>query len=133
RTQLRVAFWLLFTALGAALCAVAPGAAIYFLLPPLAAALGMALKGRWARAEQAGAIAAALLLFFTFGPAVRLFEELMNGGPLWAFAPLAAAIMLPALIEGAPFLGRGRNLLVVAGAIDLAIAGWLAAGLAPAY
>ena len=133
RTRLRAAFWLLFTALGAALCAVAPGAAIYFLLPPLAAALGMALRGRWARAEQAGAIAAALLLFLTFGPALGLFEELMNGGPLWAFAPLAAAIMLPALIEGAPFLGRGRNLLVVAGAIDLAIAGWLAAGLAPAY
>jgi len=133
RTRLRAAFWLLFTALGAALCAVAPGAAIYFLVPPFAAALGMALRRKWPRAEQAGAIAAALLLFVTFGPALDLFEQLMNGGPLWAFAPLAAAIMLPALIECAPFLGRGRTVLVVAGAIDLAIAGWIAAGLMPAY
>ena len=133
RTRLRAAFWLLFTALGAALCTIAPGAAIYFLLPPFAAALGMALSKTRPWAEQAGAIAAAVLLFLTFGPALGLFEELMNGGPLWAFAPLAAAIMLPALIEFAPFLGRGRNILVVAGAIDLAIAGWIAAGLMPAY
>ena len=109
----------------------APGAAIYFLLPPLVAALGMALNSRWAWTERAGAIAAALLLYLTFGPALGLFEELMNGGPLWAFAPLGAAIMLPALIEFAPLLGRGRTMLVVAGAIDLAIAGWIAAGLTP--
>ena len=133
RTRLRAAFWLLFTALGGALCLVAPGGAIYFLLPPFAASLGMAPARRWPAAEQFGAIAAAVLLFLTFGPALGLFEELMNGGPLWAFAPLGAAILLPALIELAPFLGRGRNVLVVAGAIDLAIAGWLAAGLARAY
>jgi hypothetical protein len=133
RTRLRAAFWLLFTALGAALCAVAPGAAIYFLLPPFAASLGMALSRRWPGAERAGAIAAALLLYLTFGPALGLFEALMNSGPLWAFAPLGAAIMLPALIELAPFLGRGRTLLVVAGAVDLAIACWIAAGLTPAY
>jgi hypothetical protein len=133
RTRLRAAFWLLFTALGAALCAVAPGAAIYFLVPPLLAALGMALARRWPWAERAGAIAAALLLYLTFGPALGLFEALMNGGPLWAFAPLGAAIMLPALIEFAAFLGRGRTILVIAGAVDLAIACWIAAGLAPAY
>jgi hypothetical protein len=133
RTRLRAAFWLLFTAFGAALCAVAPGAAIYFLVPPLLAALGMALARRWPWAERAGAIAAALLLYLTFGPALGLFEALMNGGPLWAFAPLGAAIMLPALIEFAAFLGRGRTILVIGGAIDLAIACWIAAGLAPAY
>jgi hypothetical protein len=133
RTRLRAAFWLLFTALGTALCAVAPGAAIYFLLPPFAAALGMALSRRWPGTERAGAIVAALLLYLTFGPALGLFETLMNGGPLWAFAPLGAAIMLPVLIEFAPFLGRGRNILVIGGAIDLAIACWIAAGLAPAY
>jgi hypothetical protein len=133
RTRLRAAFWLLFTALGAALCAAAPGAAIYFLVPPLLAALGMALARRWPWAERAGAIAAALLLYLTFGPALGLFEALMNGGPLWAFAPLGAAIMLPALIEFAAFLGRGRTILVIGGAIDLAIACWIAAGLAPAY
>ena len=131
RTRLRPAFWLLFSGLGAALCAVAPGAAIYFLFPPLAAALGMALGRFRPWAERAGAIAAALLLYLTFGPALGLFEELMNGGPLWAFAPLGAAILLPALIECAPWLGRGRSALAVAG--GLAVACWLAACLTPAY
>ncbi len=78
RTRLRAAFWLIFTGHGAALCAVAPGAAIYFLLPPLAAAIGMA-AARWFRwAERAGAIAAALLLFLTFGAdasSVRAIDE----------------------------------------------------------
>ncbi|MBV9884610.1 MAG: M28 family peptidase [Sphingomonadaceae bacterium] len=133
RTRLRAAFWLVFTLLGALLCLIAPGGAIYFLFPPLAAALGIALKRWWPKAEQVGAILAALLLFVTFGPALGLFEDLLNGGPLWVFAPLGAAIMLPVLIEFAPFLGRGRTLYVVAGAIDLAIAGWIAAGLMPAY
>jgi hypothetical protein len=133
RTRLRVAFWLIFTALGAALCIVAPGGAIYFLLPPLVAALGMAMRRRFAWAERAGAIAAALLLYLTLGPALALFEELMNGGPFWAFAPLGALIMLPALIELRPPLSRPLPLLVIAGALDLAIAFWLAAGLVPAY
>jgi len=133
RTRLRAAFWLIFTGLGAALCAVAPGAAIYFLLPPLAAAIGMAAARRFAWAERAGAIAAALLLFLTLGPMLHLFEQLMNGGPLWAFAPLAAAIMLPALIELLPVLRGMRAALVAAGAADLAILGWVVAGLTPAY
>jgi Peptidase family M28 len=127
RTRSRAAFWLLFTALGAALCIVAPGAAIYFLLPPLAAGLGMAGKRWFAWAERAGAILAAMLLYLTFGPALGLFEELMNGGPLWAFAPLGAAILLPALIELRPLLTQALP------AAALALVGWLAAALAPAY
>jgi hypothetical protein len=127
RTRLRAAFWLVFTALGAALCIVAPGAAIYFLLPPLAAGLGMSGKRWFARSEQAGAILAAALLYLTFGPALGLFEELMNGGPLWAFAPLGAAILLPVLIELRPLVTRA------APAVVLALIGWIAAALAPAY
>jgi len=127
RTRLRVAFWLIFTALGAALCIVAPGAAIYFLLPPLAAGLGMAGKRWLAWSERAGAILAALLLYLTFGPALGLFEELMSGGPLWAFAPLGAAILLPALIELRPLVDRAWP------AAALALAGWAAAALMPAY
>jgi len=133
RSRLRAAFWLLFLTLGAALCLVAPGAAIYFLLPPLAAALGMALGRRIAWAERAGALAAALLLYLTFTPALYLFEELMNGGPFWAFAPLGAIVILPALIEAARLLARLRAGLAAAATLDLAIAGWLAAGLVPAY
>jgi len=133
RTRLRAAFWLFFVLLGGALCLIAPGAAVYFLLPPLLAALGMAAERRWSGAEQAGAVAAALALFLTFGPALHLFEELMNGGPLWAFAPLGAAIMLPALIELAPVLARLRTVFAVAIGFDLALLFWLAAALAPAY
>jgi hypothetical protein len=126
RTKLRAAFWLIFTVLGAALSFVAPGGAIYFLLPPLAAALGMAARRWLGWAEKAGAILAALLLYLTFGPALGLFEELMNGGPFWAFAPLGALILLPALIELRPLFQAQVP-------AALAVAAWLAAGLAPAY
>ena len=51
----------------------------------------------------------------------------MNGGPLWVFAPLGAVILLPVLIELAPWLSRGRRALAVAGG-DLGVACWIAAG-----
>lgn len=133
RTRLRAAFWLLFLALGAATCAIAPGAAIYFLLPPLAAGLGMSGKRWFAWSEQAGAILAALLLFLTLGPALALFEALMNADPQWMFAPLGAAILLPALIELRPLIGRLPTRFALAGALGLALLGWLAAGFLPAY
>jgi hypothetical protein len=89
---------------------------------------------RWhPKTEIAGAIAAAILLYVTFGPAVGLFEELMSSGPIWSFAPLGAIIMLPVLIEVQPAFARLRALFAVAGAIDLAILGWLVAGFTPAY
>ncbi|HTU10517.1 MAG TPA: M20/M25/M40 family metallo-hydrolase [Allosphingosinicella sp.] len=133
RTKLRAAFWLFFTLLGGGLCFVAPGSAIYFLLPPLAMAIGI-VAGRWhPAAETAGALLAALLLYVTFGPAVALFEELMNGGPIWMFAPLGALIMLPVMIELLPAITRLRTIFAVAGALDLAILGWLVTGFTPAY
>jgi len=131
RTRLRPAFWLLFLLVGAGICVVAPGAAIYFLLPPLVGALGMAARRWFGWAERAGAIAGAILLFLTFGPALGLFEDLLNGGPLWVFAPLGATILLPALIELRPLLApRGAALGV---ACLFAVGGWAAAALAPAY
>jgi hypothetical protein len=133
RTRLRAAFWLFFTALGGSLCFVAPGAAIYFLLPPLAMALGMVGKRWHPKAETVGAIAAALLLYLTLGPAIALFEELMNDDPVWIFAPLGALVLLPALIECRPLLSRVRAMFAVAGALDLAILGWIVTGFTPAY
>jgi hypothetical protein len=133
RTRLRAAFWLFFTGLGGAICFVAPGAAIYFLLPPLVMALGMVGR-RWTpKAEIVGAIGAAILLYATFGPAIALFEELMSSGPIWMFGPLGAMIMLPILIELRPALSRLRTIFIVAGALDLAILGWIVAGFTPAY
>ncbi len=133
RTRLRAAFWLFFTAFGGAICFIAPGAAIYFLLPPLVMAVGITGR-RWHRhAEKIGAIGAAILLYLTFGPAIGLFEELMSGGPIWMFAPLGAVVMLPALIELRPVLSRVSRLFAVAGALDFAILGWIVAGFTPAY
>src|SRR5205085_4703891 len=73
------------------------------------------------------------LLYLTFGPAVGLFEDLMSSGPIWIFAPLGAVMMTPALIELGPVLTRVSALFAVAGALDLAILGWLVAGFTPAY
>lgn len=130
RPRLRAAFWLLFLLVGGAICFIAPGAAIYFLLPPLIAALGMAAKRWWAAAEQVGAILAVLLLFITLGPALALFEDLLNGGPLWVFAALGGTILLPALIELRPLLTKARSIMAAAA---LAPLGWTGAALAPAY
>ena len=133
RTKLRAACWLFFTALGGALCFIAPGAAIYFVPPPLVMALGMVARRWHPKAELAGAIAAAVLVYLSFGPAIALFEELMNDDPVWIFAPLGALVMLPALIELQPALSRLRAVFAVAGALDLAILGWIITGFTPAY
>lgn len=133
RTRLRAAFWLLFLAAGAAISAIAPGGAIFFLFPPLAAGVGMALSRVHRHAERVGAILAILLTYLTFGPALALLEELLSGGPFWLFAPLGATLLMPALIELRPLFARLRPALAVAGALDLAILGWIAAALTPAY
>ena len=131
--RMRTAFWLLFLAGGAAISVLAPGAAIYFLFPPIVAAAGILLGRRWPAAETASAIAAALLLFLSFAPALHLFEELMSSGPLWMFAPIGAVILLPALIELLPLIGRVPRMFVLAGAGDLFLLPWTAVALTPAY
>ena len=131
--RLRAAFWLAFLAVGAALAIVTPGGAIYFLLPPLLAALGMALAGRWRWAEPAGAAAALLLLYLSFGPALALFEELMSNGPHWMFAPIGAAMIVPAVIELKPLLARASRAVPAVAAAALFALPWTAAALAPAY
>ncbi|MGQ0660779.1 M20/M25/M40 family metallo-hydrolase [Sphingosinicella sp.] len=131
--RMRPAFWLLFTLLGAALSVLAPGGAIFFIGPPLLAALGMAAS-RWSpAAERIGAILALLLLYLTFGVSLGMFEELMNNGPHWMFAPLGALILIPALIELAPLIARIRTAFIWAGAADLVLIGWAAVALKPAY
>ncbi len=133
RTRLRPAFWLLFVALGCALAAVAPGGAIFFIGPPLVAALGM-IASRWhPSVERAASVIAVLLLYLTFGVALGLFEELMNNGPHWMLAPLGALILLPALIELRSLIVRIGTLFLVAGAADLVVTGWAAVALTPAY
>lgn len=131
--QLRAAYWLAFILIGAAIAAIAPGGTIFFLAPAGAIALGMVAGRRFSSAERTGAIIAILLLYITFGPAIGLFEELMNSGPHFMFAPLGVIILLPVLIELKPLIERVKPVFLGAGAGDLALVGWLVVAFTPAY
>jgi hypothetical protein len=64
---------------------------------------------------------------------IGLLQELLNGGPMWIFAPLATLLLLPALIEAKPLM-HDTPLRVGTGiAALLVVAGWAAAAAAPAY
>ncbi|HEX8512214.1 MAG TPA: M28 family peptidase, partial [Allosphingosinicella sp.] len=129
RDRLRIAYWLVFLILGAAICLVAPGAAIYFLLPPLLAGLGLL----WPRAERIGAGLALLALAVHWIPLLHLSQVLLDFDAGWVFAPVAVLILFPFLIElkGAMVrLGRERVTAVMATVAALA---WLPAAFAPAY
>jgi hypothetical protein len=58
---------------------------------------------------------------------------LLSSGPISVFAPLGTLVMLPVLIELRPALSGLRAIFAVAGAVDLAILGWIVAGFTPAY
>jgi hypothetical protein len=129
RDRLRLAHWLVFLALGAALTLIAPGAAIFFLAPPLVALTGF-LMPRFARPAQLLALA---ILFFSWVPLLHLSQVLLDFDPGWSFAPVSVLILLPWLIELKPEmakLGRGRVTVLLA---LVAALGWLPAALAPAY
>ncbi len=129
RDRLRLAFWLVFLLLGAGLCLVAPGAAIYFLLPPLLAGVGLL----WPRVERAATGLALLALAVHWLPLLHLSQVLLDFDYGWVFAPVSVLILFPFLIEAKPALerlGRGR---ATAGLAALAALAWLPAALAPAY
>ena len=130
---LRCGFWLIFLLIGGALCVLAPGASIFFLLPPCIAIAGMATGRRWPGAERIAAIVAWLLLFLSWAPLLHLSEVLLDFGAGWIFAALAALILLPAMIELKPALDRlpacGRAFALV----GAALAGWAALLLVPNY
>jgi hypothetical protein len=131
--QLRAVFWLVYLFIGAIIGLAAPGGIIFFLFPPLLQLIGMLAARRWPLAERVGAIAAIVLLYFTWGAMLGLLEELLNGGPMWLFAPLGTLLILPILIENKPLIDRVRlrEAATIAGA--LAFAGWAAAAAAPVY
>jgi hypothetical protein len=133
RTRLRAAFWLIFLGVGGAIALIAPGGIIFFLFPPLFVLTGMIGKRWWKRAEQAGSIAAILFLYATWGGMLGLLGELLNGGPMWVFAPLGALLIIPALIEARPLIaGAGlKSAALTSGVIALAFCGVSAA--VPAY
>ncbi|HEU0134066.1 MAG TPA: hypothetical protein VFR28_04515, partial [Allosphingosinicella sp.] len=127
--RLRLAFWLVFLALGAGICLVAPGAAIYFLLPPLLAGVGLL----WPRAERVATGLALLVLAVHWLPLLHLSQVLLDFDAGWIFAPVSVLILFPFVIElknGLVRLGRAR---VTAAVAALAALAWLPAAFAPAY
>ncbi len=131
--QLRATFWLIFLAIGALIGLFAPGGIIFFLFPPLLALAGMIGSRWWRPLEAAGSAAAILFLYLSWGVMLAALEELLNGGPMWAFAPLGSLIILPVLIEARPLIDQVRLRGAAAVAGLLALAGWTAAIAAPAY
>ena len=131
--ELRRAWWTLFVILGGLFALAAPGALVYFLLPPVVFLIGALLQKRWPDAEAVGAIAAALLLFVTLGGMLGLLQDLLNSGPLWVFALLGGLVLMPWLIEARPlFEGISWRRAVPVAAAFAALA-WLPAALVPAY
>jgi hypothetical protein len=133
REQLRISFWFGFVLLGVAVLLVAPGGVIFFLFTPLVAFAGMLLSRRLPKAELAGAVAAALLLWLTLGEVLALLGELMVNGPFFILAPLAMVITMPWLIEARTVIDAAGRPSAIAAAALLAILGWAAAAAAPAY
>jgi hypothetical protein len=131
--QLRTSFWLGLLALGVAALLIAPGGVIYFLLPPLVAIAGIQLSRRWPRAEVAGAIAAAILLWLTFGEVLALLGELLSNGPLFILAPLAMLLAMPWLIEARSLIDDVGRWPAIGTAALLMLLGWGAAAAASAY
>ncbi|HKP34962.1 MAG TPA: hypothetical protein VJT70_09325, partial [Sphingomicrobium sp.] len=133
RTRLRPAFWFVFLIVGGAIGLIAPGGIIFFIFPPLLALAGMLAARWWQPAERLGCYVAILVLYVTWGALLGLLEELLNGGPMWVFAPLASLLIMPVLIEARPLIaGAGpRAGGAVAGVLALVAVG---ASLAvPAY
>ncbi|HMC91607.1 MAG TPA: M28 family peptidase, partial [Allosphingosinicella sp.] len=131
RERLRAAFWLVFMVLSLGIVVVAPGAAIFSLIPPLVMLVGWLAGQRARRGETVAALLAWAALFLTWGPLVHLSEVLLDFWSAWLFAPFAALLVLPALIELKP-LGAFRPAgLALAGLA--AVAAWGAMLALPAY
>ncbi|HJP69948.1 MAG TPA: hypothetical protein VJ846_13710, partial [Sphingomicrobium sp.] len=133
RHQLRTAFWLFILALGCLVGAIAPGGIIFFIFPPLIAAIGMFVFRRWKAAEDVASFAAILFLYVTWGGFLGLFEELLDNGPMWIFAPFGALVILPMLIEAKPLIMRAGPASAGAIGAGVTIFAWIAAAAAPAY
>jgi hypothetical protein len=129
RDRLRIGFWLLFLLLGAGLSLAVPGAAIYFLAPPLPVGAAM-LARRW---ERPAALVSWALLFLTWGPLLHLSQVLLDFDNGWIFAAMAALVMWPVLIEMKPLLVQLPRAGALVAIVALAVLGWSGAGTRPAY
>jgi hypothetical protein len=119
--------------MGAVIGLYAPGGIIYFLFPSLLALAGIVGCELRVPTERVGATLALILLYLTWGAMIGLLEELLDGGPIWVFAPLAELLLLPALIEAKLLIDQIQPRAAAAIAAVLVLAAWAAAATAPAY
>ena len=131
--ELRRGWWLLFVLLGLALSLAAPGALVYFVIPPLIFFLSTEIASRWRHAETVGAVAAALFLFVSLGGMLGLLQDLLNGGPLWIFALFGGLVLMPWLIEARPLVEGWSGKRIIPVALAFAALAWVPAAVAPAY
>jgi hypothetical protein len=122
REGLRIGFWLVFLLFGTGLSLLAPGTAIFFLLPPLIAVAGLLVP----RGGRLLALLAWAALFLSWAP-------LLDMDNAWIFAPVSVLILMPVLIELKP-LGAGIGRLAAAVATTIiTLAVWLIPAFVPAY
>ena len=133
RTELRPTFWLFFLAIGACIGLAAPGGIVFFIFPPVIVLAGMLAARWWHPAERVASVIAIIFLYLTWGAMLGLLEELLNGGPMWIFAPLSAFLIIPVLIEARPLIvdAGTRTAAVVSGLF--VVLGTGAMLLAPSY
>jgi hypothetical protein len=133
RTRLRPAFWFIFLLVGGIIGLIAPGGIIFFIFPPLIAIIGMLTSRWWQPIERIASYAAILFLYLTWGAMLGLLQELLNGGPMWVFAPLGALLIIPVLIDARPLLaGAGlRASALLSGIVTILCVGLATA--TPAY
>jgi hypothetical protein len=131
--RLRVGFWFLFLLIGAGLAFVAPGAMIYFLLPPALVLLGILAARRSSSLETAGALSGLAALYVIWGELLIGLESIFSPGPLWIVAPAGAIVIVPALVEVLQLFERPRRRVMLLGSAVIALLAWVIAGTVPAY
>ena len=131
--RLRVGFWFLFLLIGAGLAFVAPGAMIYFLLPPALVLLGILAARRSSSLETAGALSGLAALYVIWGELLIGLESIFSPGPLWIVAPAGAIVIVPALVEVLQLFERPRRRVMLLGSAVIALLAWAIAGTVPAY
>lgn len=130
--QLTALFWLVYMLLGGIIALIAPGGIIFFLFPPLSAGIGIVASRWWKPAELAGAVAALVLLYLTWGEMLALLEELLNQGPMWVFAILGSLVILPLLIFAKTLIDKVPPRTAIGLCATVAAVGWAISAAAPA-
>ncbi|HEX9954763.1 MAG TPA: M20/M25/M40 family metallo-hydrolase [Allosphingosinicella sp.] len=129
REGLRIGFWLVFLLLGAILSLLAPGTAIFFLLPPLLALAGLLVP----RGGRLLALLAWAALFLSWAPLLHLSQVLLDMDAAWMFAPVSLLILMPVLIEMKPLATRVPGRTAAGAILAIALLVWLIPAFAPAY